>query len=90
MTEPDEPSAARKWAIRVFLILFIASAAWMAWFGVQQQRLHGAKTTASRRILTRIAAFSGVKPRSAGPVSKNLTRGTSFLSSSLPPTASFV
>ncbi|MFZ9980272.1 MAG: hypothetical protein ACO3HN_10025 [Opitutales bacterium] len=43
MTEPDEPSAARKWAIRVFLILFIASAAWMAWFGVQQQRLHGAK-----------------------------------------------
>jgi threonine/homoserine/homoserine lactone efflux protein len=43
MTANDEPSAARKWAIRVFLILFIASAAWMAWFGVQQQRLHGSK-----------------------------------------------
>jgi threonine/homoserine/homoserine lactone efflux protein len=44
MTETAEPPAARKWAIRAFLILFIASAAWMAWFGVQQQRLHGAKT----------------------------------------------
>ncbi|MDP4591561.1 MAG: DUF4307 domain-containing protein [Opitutales bacterium] len=43
MSEPIEPSAARKWAIRAFLVLFIASAAWMAWFGVQQQRLHGAK-----------------------------------------------
>jgi hypothetical protein len=44
MSQSDEPSAARKWAIRAFLILFIASAAWMAWFGVQQQRLHGAKS----------------------------------------------
>ncbi len=44
MSEPIEPTVARKWAIRAFLILFIASAAWMSWFGVQQQRLHGAKS----------------------------------------------
>jgi len=44
MNESDEPSAARKWVIRASLILFIVSAAWMAWFGVQQQRLHGAKS----------------------------------------------
>jgi hypothetical protein len=56
MTETAEPSTARKWAIRAFLILFIASAAWMAWFGVQQQRLHG--------------AFLVAKPRSPAPFLK--------------------
>ncbi len=43
MTEHDEPSAARKWAIRVFPVLVIAPAAWGAWFGGPQQRPHGAK-----------------------------------------------
>jgi hypothetical protein len=49
MTDSAEPSAVRKWTIRIFLILFIASAAWMAWFGVQQQRLHGAKSDGQPR-----------------------------------------
>jgi hypothetical protein len=40
----DEPSAARRWAIRIFLILFIGSAAWAAWYGNRQQQLHGAKS----------------------------------------------
>ncbi len=44
MSDDPEPTPARKWAIRVFLILFIASALFMSWFGVQQQRLHGPKS----------------------------------------------
>jgi hypothetical protein len=44
MSDLPEPSPARKWAIRAFLVAFILSAAGMAWYGVQQQRLHGAKS----------------------------------------------
>jgi hypothetical protein len=44
MTDLPEPSAARKWAIRVFMILFVLSAAWAAWYGNKQQQLHGAKS----------------------------------------------
>jgi hypothetical protein len=47
MSEEPAPSPSRIWAIRTFLVLFIMSAAYMAWFGVQQQRLHGAKGTKS-------------------------------------------
>jgi len=34
----------RKWAIRAFLVLFIASAAWAAWYGNRQQQIHGRKS----------------------------------------------
>lgn len=44
MSEVPEPSTTRKWAIRAFLILFIASAAWAAWYGNRQQQIHGAKS----------------------------------------------
>jgi hypothetical protein len=44
MSDLPEPTPARRWAVRAFLILFVVSAAWAAWYGVQQQRLHGAKS----------------------------------------------
>lgn len=44
MTDLPEPSAARKWAIRVFMVLFVLSAAWAAWYGNKQQQLHGPKS----------------------------------------------
>jgi threonine/homoserine/homoserine lactone efflux protein len=43
MSEEPVPSPRRLLAIRIFLVLFVLSAAYMAWFGVQQQRLHGGK-----------------------------------------------
>jgi len=44
MSDLPEPSPRRKLAIRVFLILFVASALFMSWYGVKQQRLHGPKS----------------------------------------------
>jgi hypothetical protein len=44
MSEVPETSASRKWAIRAFLVLFIASAAWAAWYGNRQQQIHGRKS----------------------------------------------
>jgi hypothetical protein len=44
MSEVPNPSVVRKWTIRAFLVLFIASAAWAAWYGNRQQQLHGAKS----------------------------------------------
>ncbi len=44
MSDLPEPTPARKWAIRIFMILFVASAAWAAWYGNKQQQLHGAKS----------------------------------------------
>lgn len=43
MSEPIVSSGSRLWAIRLFLVLFIISAAGMAWYQVQQQRLHGSR-----------------------------------------------
>ena len=43
MSDLSEPSAARKWAIRAFMIIFVLSAAWAAWYGNRQQQLHGSK-----------------------------------------------
>ena len=44
MSDVPEPSPQRKLAIRIFLILFVASAAWAAWFGMKQQQAHGLKS----------------------------------------------
>ena len=44
MSDIPEPSPRRKWAIRAFLVMFILSAAWAAWFGVKQQQAHGLKS----------------------------------------------
>lgn len=44
MTDLPEPSTARKWGVRLFLILFILSAALIEWFGYRQQQLHGPKS----------------------------------------------
>ncbi|MCX8488243.1 MAG: hypothetical protein EBR83_02580 [Verrucomicrobia bacterium] len=41
MNDVPEPSPRRKLLIRIFLILFVASAAWAAWFGMKQQQAHG-------------------------------------------------
>ncbi len=46
MSDMPEPTPTRKWAVRAFLVLFILSAGGMAWYGVQQQRLHGANSGA--------------------------------------------
>ncbi len=44
MSEVPDPSGARKWAIRAFLVFFITTAAWAAWYGNRQQQIHGAKS----------------------------------------------
>jgi hypothetical protein len=44
MSDAPEPTPQRKLVVRIFLILFIASALFMSWFGAQQQRLHGPKS----------------------------------------------
>jgi len=49
MSADPEPSARRKLAIRVFLVLFVASALFMAWFGYKQQLAHGPKSDGKAR-----------------------------------------
>ena len=44
MTDTPEPSPRRKLTVRIFLVLFIASALFMSWFGYKQQQLHGQKS----------------------------------------------
>jgi hypothetical protein len=44
MSDIPEPSPRRKLAIRIFLAIFVLSAAWAAWFGVKQQQEHGPKS----------------------------------------------
>ena len=43
MSDVPEPSPKRKLTLRIFLVLFVASAAWAAWFGVKQQLEHSPK-----------------------------------------------
>jgi hypothetical protein len=44
MSDAPEPSPRRKLTVRIFLVLFVASAIFMSWFGVMQQRKHGPKS----------------------------------------------
>jgi len=44
MSDAPDPSRRRKLTVRIFLVLFVASALFMSWFGVRQQRLHGPKS----------------------------------------------
>jgi len=44
MTDTPEPSPRRKLTVRIFLVLFVASALFMSWFGYKQQLLHGPKS----------------------------------------------
>ena len=44
MSDLPEPSAARKWGIRAFLVLFVLSAYLITWYGYKQQQLHGPKS----------------------------------------------
>ena len=49
MSDVPEPTPKRKLAIRIFLILFVASALFMAWFGYKQQLAHGPKSDGKAR-----------------------------------------
>ena len=44
MSDVPEPSPRRKLTIRIFLVVFVLSAAWAAWFGAKQQQAHGPKS----------------------------------------------
>jgi flagellar basal body-associated protein FliL len=44
MSEVPEPSPRRKLIVRIFLVLFVASALFMSWFGMKQQQAHGPKS----------------------------------------------
>jgi len=44
MSDVPEPSAARKWWIRAFLVLFVLSAYLITWWGYKQQQLHDPKS----------------------------------------------
>ncbi len=44
MSDVPEPSPRRKLTVRIFLVLFVASAIFMSWYGAKQQRLHGPKS----------------------------------------------
>lgn len=44
MSDVPPPSPARLLGIRIFLVLFVLSAAFMAWFGYTQQQIHGKKS----------------------------------------------
>ena len=49
MSDDPAPSPRRKLTVRIFLVLFVASALFMSWFGVKQQRLHGPKSDGKAR-----------------------------------------
>jgi hypothetical protein len=49
MSDAPEPSPRRKLTVRIFLVLFVASAIFMSWFGVMQQRKHGPKSDGKPR-----------------------------------------